>query len=59
MVFKVFEAEHLQGRQIEQKVDSTLFFLLIIRCFIIVKNKTTYLFYWVFIWFLFVFLFCF
>lgn len=25
MVFKVLEAEHLQGRQIEQKVDSTLF----------------------------------
>lgn len=43
MVFKVLEAEHLQGRQIEQKLDSILFVLLIIA--ISSLDKTTYLFY--------------
>jgi hypothetical protein len=38
MVFKVLEAEHLQGRQIEQKLDSILFCLVDYRYFIIGQN---------------------
>jgi hypothetical protein len=45
MVFKVLEAEHLQGRQIEQKVDSTLF-LVDYSLFHHCEKKTIYLFYW-------------
>lgn len=44
MVFKVLEAEHLQGRQIEQKLDSILFCLVDYRYFIIGQNHLSVLF---------------